>query len=56
MRAYPGNGIPLKEAKNNPQVLQSYVTYDTLPVGEILLSSPEGGRFDLEGKMIWKVR
>ena len=29
-RAYPGKGIRLKEAKNNPGVLQSYVTYDTL--------------------------
>jgi hypothetical protein len=29
-QAYPGTGKLLKGAKNNPGVLQSYVTYDTL--------------------------
>ena len=49
-RAYPGKGMRLKEAKNNPGVLQSYVTYDTLPGGGYFASGLRG-RFgtDLEG-------
>jgi hypothetical protein len=30
LKAYPGTGRLPKAAKNNPGVLQSYVTYDTL--------------------------
>jgi hypothetical protein len=36
-QAYPGKGKPLKAAKNNPGVLQRYVTYDTLQTGELQL-------------------
>ena len=38
--AYPGKGDQLKEGKNNPRVLQSYVTYDTLRQAYILLRLP----------------
>jgi hypothetical protein len=31
---YPGNRKSLKGSKNNPGVLQRYVTYDTLPGSE----------------------
>jgi CRP/FNR family cyclic AMP-dependent transcriptional regulator len=46
LQAYPGNGEPLKAAKNNPGVLQRYVTYDTLrsgrtPVTPIFELAPE---------------
>lgn len=39
-----------KEAKNIPGVLQTYVTYDTLVAGEILLTAFEG-----RSGPIWKV-
>lgn len=38
-RAYPGNRVGPKEAKNIPGVLQSYVTYDTLLGAGILLTA-----------------
>ena len=37
-RAYPGKRMGPKEAKNIPEVLQSYVTYDTLVDARILLT------------------
>jgi hypothetical protein len=34
-QVYPGKGKRPKAAKNKPEVLQSYVTYDTVPAGAI---------------------
>ena len=52
-RAYPGNGKALKAAKNNPRLLQSYVTYDTLPQAEFATAF-SGGGIDLEGNAMSK--
>src|SRR4051812_33846095 len=53
-RAYPGKGMGLKGAKNNPGVLQSYVTYDTLPAGGFLPAACGGFGPDLESNTMSK--
>jgi hypothetical protein len=35
LQVYPGKGKRPKAAKNKPEVLQSYVTYDTVRAGAI---------------------
>jgi hypothetical protein len=35
LQVYPGKGKRPKAAKNKPELLQSYVTYDTVPAGAI---------------------
>jgi hypothetical protein len=35
-QVYPEKGKRPKAAKNKPEVLQSYVTYDTVPAGAIV--------------------
>ena len=51
-RAYPGKGMRLKEAKNIPGVLQSYVTYDTLRWRGNLANGPGGTSPDRFGRHI----